>query len=192
MLVERGSRQANTRKAVTWTLLGVVALGLFAVLRHVRDRSAQTSIGAHARTGRVTKVLDGDTIIVEGVGTVRYLGIDTPELHHPRKPVQRLADQARVANLRLVGGSAVRLVTDVEVRDAYGRLLAYVYRGEAMVNKKLVRQGLARSFPFAPNLTHAAEFAALERRARRDHLGLWGTREGGPPSGTLASLRAGP
>jgi endonuclease YncB( thermonuclease family) len=67
------------------------------------------------RSGRVTAVLDGDTIAVAGVGTVRYLGIDTPELHHPRKPVERFAVRAAAMNRQLVAGRTVRLETDVKV-----------------------------------------------------------------------------
>ncbi|MCU0306566.1 MAG: thermonuclease family protein [Thermoleophilia bacterium] len=134
--------------------------------------------------GRVERVLDGDTIVVGGVGTVRYLGIDTPELHHPRKPVERLAGAAMRANARMVGGRWVRLETDREVRDRYGRLLAYVWVGGRMANAEMVRRGLAEDFPFAPNTRHAPLFARLERDARRAGRGLWGRAEGGPPWGS--------
>jgi micrococcal nuclease len=136
-------------------------------------------------SGRVLRAIDGDTIVVAGVGTVRYLGVDTPELHHPRKPVERLARRAARFNARLVVGRRVRLVTDRERRDAYGRLLAYVYLGRTMVNATLVRLGLARAYPFRPNTRHAALFARLERRARAAGRGLWGGAEGGPPWGRL-------
>lgn len=137
------------------------------------------------RSGTVVSVLDGDTIVVEGVGTVRYLGIDTPELHHPRKPVERFAARAAALNRRLVAGRTVRLETDVEERDAYGRLLAYVYVGDVMVNARLVAEGAAEQFPFPPNTLHRAEFARLEREARQRRRGQWGPVEGGPPWGTL-------
>jgi micrococcal nuclease len=191
MLVERGTGNGKRRRRATWASLGfvVVLVGLLGW------GLARTSRGPGAfphrfepKAGRVVKVLDGDTIVVAGIGTVRYLGIDTPELHHPRKPVQRFAGRARIANHGLVAGSIVRLVTDVETHDKYGRLLAYVYRGSAMVNVELVRRGLARAYPFAPNLRHAPRFAALEREARRQHRGMWGDREGGPPTGTLVEL----
>jgi len=131
----------------------------------------------------VVRVIDGDTIVVAGVGKVRYLGIDTPELHHPRLPVQRFARRAARANAGLVLGRRVALVTDRERRDAYGRLLAYVYRGRTMVNALLVRRGLARAFPFRPNTRHARLFARLEREAQTRRVGQWGDAEGGPPWG---------
>jgi micrococcal nuclease len=137
-------------------------------------------------SGRVLRVVDGDTIVVQGVGTVRYIGIDTPELHHPRKPVERFAARAAALNRRMVAGRAVRLVTDVEERDAHGRLLAYVYAGDVMVNARLVELGAAEQFPYPPNTLHRAQFARLERAAMRARRGQWGSAEGGPPWGTVS------
>ncbi len=134
-------------------------------------------------SGRVVRVLDGDTIVVAGVGTVRYLGVDTPELHHPRKPVERFAARAAVFNRRLVAGVDVRLETDREVHDAYGRTLAYVYVGRVMVNAALVRAGMAESFAFAPNTTHKDLFEDHEADARTAGRGQSGPLEGGPPYG---------
>ncbi len=131
----------------------------------------------------MVRALDGDTIVVAGVGPVRYLGVDTPELHHPSKPVERFARRAAAANARMVLGRTVRLVPDRERRDRYGRLLAYVYVGPTMINAELVRRGLARAYPFAPNTSHAAQFARLEREARARGRGLWGPAEGGLPWG---------
>lgn len=138
---------------------------------------------ARERTGIVTQVIDGDTIVVQGVGPVRYVGIDTPELHHPRKPLQRFARRAREENRRLVAGRRVRIVLDREPRDRYGRLLGYIYVQDVMVNEVLVRRGYARTLTIAPNTAHAATFATLERSARQARIGLWGSSEGGPPWG---------
>src|SRR5437763_6436018 len=80
----------------------------------------------------VVRVVDGDTIKVRLAGgaleRVRYIGVDTPESVKPGTPVQCYAEAASAFNHRLVAGRAVRLVADVEARDRYGRLLAYVYR----------------------------------------------------------------
>jgi micrococcal nuclease len=144
------------------------------------DRTPSTEV----LRGRVVAVLDGDTIVVAGVGKVRYLGIDTPELHHPRKPVQRLAAQARRANVRLVAGRMVELHTDRERRDAYGRLLAYVYVSGSMTNGGLLCAGLARTLPIWPNLTFAARFERMLADAQRRQVGLWSTQGGGLPWGS--------
>jgi micrococcal nuclease len=106
---------------------------------------------------------------------VRYIGVDTPESVKPGTPVQCYAKRAAAANAALVAGRRVRLVGDVEHRDRYGRLLAYVYRtGDgAFVNALLVRDGFARTLTIAPNVAHAAEFARLARTAREAGRGLW-------------------
>jgi micrococcal nuclease len=156
------------------SMVGAVAALLLGGCGHAATRD---------RIGVVSAVVDGDTIVVRGVGTVRYIGIDTPELHHPAKPLQRLARRARDENRRLVLGQAVRIVRDREQRDRYGRLLGYVYVGDRMVNAALVRRGFARTLPIAPNTVHAALFASLERAARQARIGLWGPSEGGPPWG---------
>ena len=106
---------------------------------------------------------------------MRLLGIDTPESVKPNTPVQCFAEAASSANRRLVDGQSVRVAYDVEQRDRYGRLLAYVYRARdgAFVNAALVREGYARTLTIPPNVRFAAEFAALARRAREARRGLW-------------------
>jgi micrococcal nuclease len=128
--------------------------------------------------GEVVRVVDGDTIRVrlgDRTERVRYIGIDTPEDVKPGTPVQCYARRAAAANAALVAGQRVRLVGDVEHRDRYGRLLAYVYRATdgAFVNALLVRDGYARTLTIAPNVAHAAQFARLAGTARKAGRGLW-------------------
>ena len=137
-----------------------------------------------AVSARVVRVIDGDTVEVTIDGTeedVRYIGIDTPETVKPGSPVECYGPQASAANHRLVEGRTVRLVFDRERRDAYGRLLAYVYthaRGNAgssrFVNAALVRDGYARTLTIAPNTAHASALRRLQARAGRAGRGLWG------------------
>ena len=124
-----------------------------------------------ASVGRVVKVVDGDTIAVQLGATrekVRYIGVDTPETKDPRRPVQCYGQKAADFNARLVDGELVRLVRDVEERDRYGRLLAYVYRvrDELFVNAELARLGYAQPLSIAPDVRHADRFARLAREAR--------------------------
>ncbi len=74
-----------------------------------------------------TRIIDGDTIEIETGQKVRYIGIDTPELHHPTKGVQCYGEEARKKNESLVAGKSVKLVKDVSETDRYGRLLRYVF-----------------------------------------------------------------
>jgi len=128
--------------------------------------------------GRVVKVVDGDTIHVLIGGRaekVRYIGVDTPETKDPRKGVQCYGPAASAFNKRLVAGERVRLVRDVEERDRYGRLLAYVYRKRdgLFVNAELARRGYAHPLTIAPDVRYSTRFVALAREARLAGRGLW-------------------
>lgn len=129
---------------------------------------------AHAQ---VTRVVDGDTIEVRLDGEiedVRYIGVDTPETVKPGEPVQCFGPQASRFNHRLVEGRQVRLVFDVERRDVYGRLLAYVYLGKRFLSAELVRRGLARTLTIPPDDRFAGRLERLEIAAARAGRGLWG------------------
>lgn len=121
----------------------------------------------------VARVIDGDTIKLINGERVRYIGIDTPELHHPKKPVEYLAKEAKDFNEKLVGGKVVRLEFDVEKRDNYGRLLAYVYVDDTFVNAELIEEGYAQLLTIPPNVKYADEFLRLQRKAREGNRGLW-------------------
>jgi micrococcal nuclease len=161
------------RRSAPFVLLVVlaVALGWSRVGGGSGDSGGEVS-------GRVVRVVDGDTILVSIDGRedrVRYIGIDTPESVKPGTPVQCYAKKASKANARLVAGREVRLVSDAEARDRYGRRLAYVYRsGDGLlVNVALARDGYARPLTIAPNVAHAGEIAAAVAAARRAGRGLW-------------------
>ena len=129
--------------------------------------------------GVVGRVVDGDTIRVH-IGreeTVRLIGIDTPESVDPRSPVECFGQEAS-AHLKelLPVGTRVRLVRDVEARDRFDRLLAYVYRAEddLFVNRQMALDGYADVLTFPPNVAHVADFIDAVREAREAGRGLWG------------------
>ncbi len=127
--------------------------------------------------GLVVRVVDGDTIHVrigDRLEKVRYIGVNTPEVHHPTRGEEPGGRAAAALNRRLVLGQRVRLELDVQVRDRYGRLLAYVWLGEMMVNAELVRRGYAQVMTVPPNVRYQALFLQLQREARRAGRGLWG------------------
>jgi micrococcal nuclease len=133
--------------------------------------------GPAAAIGTVTRVVDGDTVEVRigaTVEDVRYIGVDTPETVDPEAPVQCFGRRASSFNHRLVEGRRVRLVFGRERRDAYGRLLAYVYIRKHQVNAALLRRGLARTLSIPPNTRYSPLFARLETTAARAGRGLWG------------------
>lgn len=130
---------------------------------------------------RVVAVLDGDTIVVafaDGTrDTVRLLGIDTPETHHPSKPVGCYGPEASAFTQRHLAGRLVTLEGDVESRDLYGRRLAYVLVDGERFNDVLLRRGFARLLVIAPNRSHAHDLLAAELAARDAGRGLWGLCE---------------
>lgn len=127
----------------------------------------------------MVRVVDGDTIIVDIASRrerVRLIGIDTPESVKPRTPPECFSLQASQDTKALLPkGSQVRLERDVEARDIYGRLLAYVYRVSdgAFVNLVLARQGDAGLLTYRPNTAHLAELSAAVAQARASGEGLW-------------------
>ncbi len=130
------------------------------------------------------EVNDGDTITapVEGERTlIRYLLIDTPELHHPARPEEELAREAREANIRLASSGRVRIEYDLERIDRYGRLLAYVWvstpGGDLLLNEELVRRGLALPLAIPPNRKYADRIFSAMSEARNENAGLWGRAE---------------
>lgn len=144
-----------------------------------------TAAQARQLQGRVQWIYDGDTIKVAGVGKVRLLGIDAPEHEDsprdryymregiPRKRLRRIARKALRFNIDNVKGRTVRLLTDRDERDRYGRLLAYVVLPDGrMLNRVLLEKGYAavyRRFDFRLR----EDFLRAEAKARREHVGLW-------------------
>lgn len=132
-----------------------------------------------AATATVEEVIDGDTIVVESRGDrerVRLIGVDTPETVHPTKPVGCYGPEASAHTKGLLPrGTPVLLLRDVEARDRYERVLAYVYRSSdgLFVNLDLVLGGYATAYPFPPNDTLAARFSRAEQLARSTGSGMW-------------------
>jgi endonuclease YncB( thermonuclease family) len=121
---------------------------------------------------RVTRYTDGDTLWLSGIGKVRLIGVDTPEVYGQ---VECYGRQASAFVRRLLPlGSRVRYSVDVEERDPYGRALAYVYTDDGrFLNLLLVQRGYAQPLTIPPNDRYAARFVAAARRARARAVGLW-------------------
>lgn len=122
----------------------------------------------------VTNVVDGDTIKVSDLGTLRLIGMDTPETRDPRKPVQCFGKEASNKAKELLSGKKVYLEFDPANRiDKYGRTLAYVYREDGLFyNAEMIKQGYAHSYVRFPH-PKLDEFNAYQREARDNSRGLW-------------------
>lgn len=124
---------------------------------------------------RVVKVYDGDTIELDNGERIRYIGIDTPEIYHPYKPIEYYGEEAYRFNKKLVGGKRVGVELDVQKKDKYGRTLAYIYLEDGtFVNAELVKQGYAQILTIPPNVKYQDLFLRLQREAREARRGLWG------------------
>lgn len=139
--------------------------------------------------GRVTWVYDGDTVKVEGVGKVRLLGIDTPETETTDRDrfyldrfgideatLRTIARRAKARTMELSKGVMVRLESDGDGRDKYGRLLAYLYLPDGrMLNRLLIEEGLATVFRKGEYREKKA-FEVVEKDTRDASRGMWGSR----------------
>jgi endonuclease YncB( thermonuclease family) len=125
------------------------------------------------QTAKVIKVIDGDTIEIEGGKKVRYIGMNTPETHDPRRGVQCFGKEAAAKNKELVEGKEITMVKDVSETDKYKRLLRFVYVDGIFVNDYLVRQGFAFATTYPPDVGFADQFKAAEQEARENNRGLW-------------------
>lgn len=147
--------------------------------------------------GRITAVVDGDTLHVRAEGrryTVRLIGIDTPESKRPGTPVECGALSAAAHMLRLAfsdprdtdgdglvdaeggRGRRVTLRTDPtqDSVDRYGRLLAYVTAdGGGMLQERMLSAGWATTYVFEDAFSAVRSFRSAERRARRADRGVW-------------------
>jgi micrococcal nuclease len=127
----------------------------------------------------VVRIVDGDTIVVEIDGVqekVRLIGVDTPEVVDPRKPVQCFGKEASVFTKNLLIGKRVRLEADPTQgdRDKYHRLLRYVFLGDGtLVNKKIIVEGYGHEYTYRIPYRYQTEFKTAERSAREAQKGLW-------------------
>lgn len=169
--------------------------------------------GTHAHdadlAGRVTEVVDGDTVKVrlqDGTrDTVRLVGVDTPEVYSETTPdefegvpdteagrtcLRRWGERASALATDELDGERVELAFDpnLDRRDYYGRLLMYVVVDNRSFNRRLVETGHARVYDSA--FARADRYLAAERRARDEGRGLWTCATGSPPTPTASHTAA--
>ena len=122
------------------------------------------------------RVIDGDTIVIEGGEKIRLIGVDTPELHHPKKPVQYYAKEAKKFTKSLVEEKDVQLEYDRQRKDKYGRTLAYVYlKDRTFLNIEIIKQGYGFAYTKFP-FKYLIKFKEYEKEAREQKKGLWGKK----------------
>jgi micrococcal nuclease len=168
-------------------------LPLYRVNRAADPKTGEEGLGSYTAAdlrlmvrAEVVDHVDGDTLRVriasnQGavpaelgvVETVRLLGVDTPETVHPSRPAERFGKEAGDFTKAQLLGRTVYLAFDWDLRDRYGRLLAYVYSGGECFNALLIREGYAHAYT-RYSFQFMDEFRALEQKARSEKRGLWG------------------
>ncbi|AOT68305.1 stalk domain-containing protein [Geosporobacter ferrireducens] len=149
------------------------------VIKSVAEAAEKTT--ETKTTYKVLRVVDGDTLEIEYNGKkekVRLIGVDTPESVHPDATKNNeFGDVASKFTKGLLEGKEIELEFDVQERDKYGRLLAYVYIDGKMYNKTLLEEGYAKVATFPPNVKYANDFVLIEKKARDANKGLWAYEE---------------
>lgn len=158
-------------KLQRWLLLTILLGSSFA---QADFQSESWTVPSGLPEYQVIRIMDGDTIMVRGLGKIRYIGIDAPELRHPMKGEERFGFEAYEYNKKLLRDKPVKLEFDIERRDKYDRVLAYVYAGSIFVNANLVEAGYAKVMTVPPNVKYRKLFLYLQEKAKKDQRGLWG------------------
>ena len=127
----------------------------------------------------VDRVIDGDTFIVrvgDGKATIRVLGMNTPEVVDPRKPVQCFGPEASARAHQLLDGVSVSLALDPSQDDIdkYGRVLAYVHlRDGTFFDEEMIREGYAYEYTFKKPYLYQKDFKSTQAIAKNKQIGLW-------------------
>jgi len=154
-------------------LTGIILLGSSFI--QAQQSTQDVQLKKELEKARVKKVIDGDTVVLTDGRKVRLIGIDTPELSNPSKPVEFYAEEAKKFTEEQCENKLVTLEYGNSRKDRYNRTLAYIYlpSGE-MLNEKLLSEGYAvvyTRFPFK----YIDHFRELEQKAREEERGFWGT-----------------
>lgn len=167
----------NIVSTVKVILVGMMCAAVLTVLQP--PAAAAALLPEELTEAVVTKVIDGDTIAVR-IGTtavtVRLIGIDTPEVVDPRKPVQCFGREASARMQSLVGGATIYLEADASQgdRDKYNRILRYVWLADGThVNNRMVTDGYAFEYTYAIPYRYQTLFRDAQRAARSAQRGLW-------------------
>lgn len=162
-----------------WRTPALIIVAIAIIWFSLTARPAGNTVQTPKVEGSVTKVVDGDTInvVVNGqIRTVRMIGIDTPEVVDPRKPVQCFGREASQQTHQLLDGKVVTMQADVTQgnTDKYYRLLRYVYLADGtFINLKLLQLGYAHEYTYNIPYQYQQQFQQAQAEASQKGLGLW-------------------
>ena len=142
-------------------------------------------LAGQAERHRVESVIDGDTVVLTALGTVRLIGVDTPETVDPRRPVEAFGQAASAFLRSLLAEQVVRVEYDQTRTDIYGRTLAYLYLPDGTsVNREIIRRGYGHAYTEFP-FRYMDDYRAAEHEAREAQRGLWSDAQPASPDNPL-------
>lgn len=179
--MSRALKRSTIKKLSTLLISAIIGMALIYSGYQASDTGQrQSSVSANSPKSKVIKVVDGDTAQIEINGqtkTVRYIGMDTPEIVDPRKTVQCFGREASNKAHELLDNQMVQLEFDKSVgeQDKYGRLLAYIILSDGSIyNKKMIAEGYAKEYTYQnQSYRYQTEFKSAQADAESAQLGLW-------------------
>lgn len=162
-----------------WVLSAVAQAANIAPQKNTKCKAVDFK-GVHTLMATVDRVVDGDTVHIiykEKDYPIRFLSMDTPETHYMGKSQGHWGDVAadRLGEL-LPEGTQVKLELDNEVCDQYGRLLAYVWKGNTLINLQMTADGFAVNYCIYPNMAHCKEIGQAAQKNVDSKAGFFADR----------------
>lgn len=163
---------------IGWVFIGIIILGAIWIGPKIQTKipeikSAVTETIQKSEDVYINRVVDGDTVEMEGGIKIRYIGVNTPETKDPRRGVECFGEEAFQFNKNLIEGKKVTLEKDISDKDKYGRLLRYVWLEGVLVNEELVKQGFASVATYPPDVKYYQRLLNAQNYAKDNQLGLW-------------------
>jgi micrococcal nuclease len=157
--------------AVTALVLAAASLAAVTLWRRSDTDRGPVALPSDARSARVERVVDGDTVVLSGAGRSRLIGVDTPEVYGR---AECFGAEASAYAKAALAGKTVRYTVGREPRDRYGRRLVYLWLEDGRsFSASLVSAGYATPLTIRPNSAYAPAFRRLARGAREHRRGLW-------------------
>ena len=155
----------------------ILILSVSSLSYGIKERYSLSDDKGAGKTLLSEKIYDGDTIgaVVNGrFEKIRLLGIDAPEMD--QRPWGKKAKEC-LRSIISNADSKISLEYDIQRRDKYGRILAYIWQqNKKMINEEMMKKGCAVLFTFPPNVRYAELFRAAQKKAQEDKAGIWAER----------------
>lgn len=152
----------------------ILILSVISPAYGIKERYSSDVRNGSGNAVKAVKIYDGDTIGAVVFGRfekIRLIGIDAPEMDQiPWGGKSKKCIETLIAD----EDSTVLVEYDIERRDKYGRLLAYIRKQDGrLLNEELLIKGCAVLFTIPPNVRYAGRFRAAQKKAREQKTGLW-------------------